>query len=88
MFFTYILRSLKDNSFYIGSAKDLNKRLAKHNKGLVKSTKHHSPFEIVYYEKFNTLSEVRKRESQIKNWKKRKAIENLIRKSDIPNLPR
>ena len=84
MFFTYILRSLKDNSFYIGSTKDLDKRLLKHNKGLVKSTKYHLPFEIVYYEKFNTLSESRKRELQIKNWKKRKAIENLINKKQGP----
>lgn len=88
MFFTYILRSLKDNSFYIGSTKDLDKRLVKHNKGFVRSTKSHLPFEIIYYEKFNALSEARKRELQIKNWKKRKAIENLIRKSDIHNLPR
>jgi len=45
----------------------------------VKSTKKYVPWTIVYQEKFNSLMDARKRELQIKKWKKRKAIENLIK---------
>ena len=33
----------------------------------------------MYKEKFNDLQEARQRELQIKSWKKRKVIENLIK---------
>jgi putative endonuclease len=80
MFFTYILISKSNGSFYIGSSKDLSKRLEKHNSGLVRSTKSGLPWELVYSEKYDNLSLARKREIQIKNWKSRLAIERLIAK--------
>ena len=43
MFYSYILRSLKDGKYYYGSAEDLDLRLAKHNKGDVRSTKGRRP---------------------------------------------
>lgn len=49
MFYTYILRSKKDDNLYIGSTKDLEQRFIKHNKGLVPSTYSRRPLEIVYY---------------------------------------
>ena len=79
MFFTYILKSLINNSYYIGSCGDLAVRLNLHNRGLVKSTKRYVPWELKYKEDYKTLSEARKRESQIKSWKKRSAIEKLIK---------
>lgn len=39
MFVTYILRSEKDGGFYFGHCSDLGKRLQRHNKGKVRSTK-------------------------------------------------
>ena len=50
MFYTYILKSLKDGKLYIGFTKDLKNRLKEHNKGLVSITKNRKPFELVYYE--------------------------------------
>ncbi len=38
----------------------------KFNSGPVKSTKYYKPFELVYYEVYNTLGEARKRELEIK----------------------
>lgn len=78
MFYLYILKSQKNGSYYIGSCKDINKRLNLHNKSLVKSTKRYIPWTLIYSEEYNTLSEARKREIQIKSWKKRKSIENLL----------
>ncbi len=50
MFYTYVLRSKKDNELYIGFSSNLKKRFEEHNKGLVEITKPRRPFELVYYE--------------------------------------
>ena len=50
MFYTYVLKSKKDNEFYIGFSSNLKKRLEEHQKGLVKITKNRRPFDLVYYE--------------------------------------
>ncbi len=78
MYCLYILRSLKNSAYYIGSSKDISIRLANHNSGKVRSTKRSAPWELIYSETYNTLSDARKRELQIKSWKKRRAIESLI----------
>ncbi len=79
MFYTYILKSEKNDSYYIGSCKDINKRIDLHNGGYVKSTKRYIPWKVVYNEEYKTLLEARKRESQIKSWKKRSMIEKLFK---------
>ena len=83
MFFIYILQSKKNNSYYIGSCKNIEKRFNQHNSGLTKSIKNLLPFNLIYSESFNNLKEARKRELQIKSWKSRKAIEKLIKHSKI-----
>lgn len=79
MFYTYILKSLTNTSYYIGSCQDIDVRFNLHNKELVPSTKRYIPWELVHKEEYKTLSEARRRELQIKSWKKRAAIEKLIR---------
>lgn len=79
MFYVYILKSDKNGSYYIGSCKNTERRLHQHNQGLVKSTKRYIPWNLVYNENYNNLKTTRKRELQIKSWKKRTAIENLIK---------
>lgn len=79
MFYLYILKSLSNDSYYIGSCKNISNRFNLHNKGLVKSTKRYSPWALVYSEEYKTLSKARKREAQVKSWKKRSAIEKLIK---------
>ncbi len=80
MFYIYILKSKQNNSYYIGSCQNLEKRLKQHNGKLVKSTKRCAPWQIVYSEEYDDLKNARKRESQLKSWKKRKAIEKLFNK--------
>ena len=62
MYYTYILKSLKDNKYYYGHTANLDSRLAEHNNGKVKATKGRRPFVIHYYETFETKSEAVKRE--------------------------
>jgi len=66
MFYTYVLKSLKDGEFYIGFSNDLKKRFSEHNKGLVDATKSRRPFELVYYEACLSKDKAISREKSLK----------------------
>lgn len=78
MYFVYILQSGVDNSYYIGCTNNVQRRIVEHNKGLSRYTRNRIPWNMIYKEEYKLLSEARKREMQIKSWKKRIAIEKLI----------
>ncbi|MFH1781624.1 MAG: GIY-YIG nuclease family protein [Patescibacteria group bacterium] len=69
MFTVYILKSLKNNRYYIGHTSDMTNRFCRHNAGLVKSTKWFTPWKIIYTEKYDTKSEACVRELEIKSYK-------------------
>ena len=60
--YVYILRSLPSGTLYVGTARNVEKRLRDHNAGRTKSTRAYRPFKLVRVECFQTLSEARKRE--------------------------
>ena len=62
MYFAYIIKSIKDGKYYYGHTHNIEKRLLKHNKKTVRSTKARSPFTLHYQEEFNTKQEAAKRE--------------------------
>lgn len=66
MFYTYVLKSEKDNKLYIGWTDDLKSRLRKHQEGLVKSTKDRLPIKLIYYEACLKRNLAIKREKQLK----------------------
>ncbi len=78
MYYTYILKSEKKDRFYIGSTGNINNRLKKHNSGSVKSTKAYRPWKIVYLEEYETNTEARRRENEIKSWKNKKRIKKAF----------
>src|SRR5690554_3366869 len=61
-FHVYILRSLKDGTFYIGYTSDVDRRLAEHNAGLSRYSSRKVPWEIFYVENFDSKTEAIKRE--------------------------
>jgi putative endonuclease len=65
-YYTYVLKSLKDNGFYIGFTNDLSRRLEMHNNGLVLSTKSRTPFNLVYFEGCINEGDAIEREKQLK----------------------
>lgn len=77
MYYAYILKSNKNNKYYIGSTSDLNRRLIEHNSRKVKSTKMYATWSIYYFEEFITERDAKARERQIKSWKSRAMIEKL-----------
>jgi putative endonuclease len=78
MFYTYILQSEIDKSFYVGHSSDIKKRLEYHNQGLSKYTSKKIPWELVYFEIFKTKSDANQRELFLKRQRNHSFYERLI----------
>jgi putative endonuclease len=77
-YYVYVLQSLKDNKYYIGSTLDVAARLSFHNCGKQRSTRSRVPFKLVYHEALPSKSEALAREKQIKSYKGGEAFKNLL----------
>ena len=66
MFYAYVLKSVKHDYFYKGHCENLQTRMAEHNAGMTTSIEPYIPFEIVYFEEFDTREEAIKREKYFK----------------------
>lgn len=73
----YILQTHK-GGYYVGSTLDLDDRLRRHARGMVRSTRALRPIQLVYQESFPSRGEAQRREYEIKRWKSKKKIQNLI----------
>ncbi|MFA6160407.1 MAG: GIY-YIG nuclease family protein [Parcubacteria group bacterium] len=69
LFFVYILKSTKDNKFYIGQTNNLEKRLLRHNSGKVTATRNRRPFVLAYKETYASRAEAMQREKYLKSLK-------------------
>ena len=81
--FLYILKSLKDNGYYIGISQNVKKRLLYHNNSRIRSTKNRRPFKIVYQEECGLMLIARKREKYLKSYKGCKEKLSLVENSEI-----
>ena len=66
MFFTYVLKSLKDGKLYIGFTENLEARIKLHDDGLVKATCSRRPLKLIYYEACEEKADALNREKQLK----------------------
>jgi putative endonuclease len=78
MYFAYVIKSLSHDYFYKGHCRDLQIRLAQHNSGKTISIKNKIPFELIYFEAFETLEEAVKREKYFKTAAGRKFLKTAI----------
>ena len=69
MYFTYILKSLKDGRRYIGYTNNILVRLKFHNKGLNPSTKNRTPLKLICYKEFNNKLRAARYERYLKSLK-------------------
>jgi putative endonuclease len=85
MAWMYILKC-GDGSYYVGSTKNLDLRIAQHQSG--KGSRYTSgrlPVQLVYSEEYDRVADAYAREKQVQNWgrAKREALMN----SDVELLP-
>lgn len=83
--YMYILQCV-DDSYYVGSTRNIEKRLWQHNQGLgAKYTARRLPVKLVYTEEFDSIADAFAREKQVQGWGRAKR-EALIR-GDYDALP-
>ena len=72
MYFVYMIKN-SYNNLYVGVTNNPERRIMEHNlKRGSDFTKIRSGFKIVFLEKYYSLTEARKREIQIKKWRREK----------------
>jgi putative endonuclease len=79
----YIIESLKDGTYYVGSTQNLTERIERHNQGRSKYTKTKRPWKLRYSEKHPDRSSASIRENEIKSRKSKSYIETLVRASRL-----
>ncbi len=82
LYFVYILQSQSTGRYYIGQTDDIERRLRQHNApeyhGTKTTKRFPGPWELIYSETYESRSLAMSREREIKRWKSRKMIAQLI----------
>jgi putative endonuclease len=69
--FVYIMASRKNGTIYVGSTSNLIQRVVQHREGLADGfTKEHGCKLLVWFEAHDDLQDARRREVQMKEWKR------------------
>jgi len=79
MYYTYVLKSQRDEKLYIGYSVNLQKRFLEHRKGKVESTKYRRPLELIFYEAFKERKDAMRRERYFKTEKGKSSLQQIIR---------
>ena len=79
MAFVYILKSKRDERFYIGSTIDIKRRLRHHKGGFTHSTKRFGELELIFSQEYPTLKEARPIEKRLKSLKRKDYIRKIIK---------
>jgi len=82
MYHVYVLKSQSSSKIYIGSTNNLERRVIEHNsfrQNIAHFTrKNAGPWTIVYKEKLNDKRSALKREKELKSFRGREFIKNII----------
>ncbi len=78
-YWVYVIQSENDSWTYTGHTNDAKRRLHDHNRGKMKSTRHHGPFKLIYTEEFSSRSVAMIREKFLKSGKGRQIREELVK---------
>lgn len=82
-YYVYVLRSEKDQGFYIGVTSDLKKRFGNHTRGEVISTRGRRPFVLIRYEYFINKKDALARERYLKSGYGREQLEAILKNTLI-----
>jgi putative endonuclease len=87
MYFLYVLYSTAAGRYYLGTTNDVSRRLAQHNAGGNLSTKGFRPWILVYTQSFDTLTDARRREREIKSWTSPSYMARALRLRELGERP-
>jgi putative endonuclease len=78
MFFAYVVRSVNAGHLYKGHCENLEERLKQHNSGMTESIRMYIPFELAYFEEFESRPEAIKREKYFKSAAGRRFLKSKL----------
>jgi putative endonuclease len=80
MWYVYIIKSINNNWYYVGSTNSLDRRIREHNHKKVFSTKGYAPFKLVWSKEFLIEKEARGYEKLLKDKRieKEKILRSLV----------
>ncbi len=78
-YYIYVLKSYKDNKFYVGYTEDLKSRFEQHTKGRVISTKERRPLELIYSEACLDKKDAMHREKYLKTYHGKLFLRNRLK---------
>ncbi len=79
MFYAYVIKSVKNGRFYYGSTDNLRRRFTEHNNGTGgKYTSDNRPFELVYYEAYNSYALAKQAERFYKSGYGREVLKSKL----------
>jgi putative endonuclease len=85
MFYVYVIYSSKFNKYYTGFTQNIEQRLKEHNRGKTKSTKAFVPWELLFFEPYETRNEARQKEKYYKSGVGREKLKNF-RKNNLKDF--
>ena len=78
-FYTYVIKSELDGSWYTGYTQDLAKRLVEHNSGKCITTKRKKPYYLIYAEACLSQKDALSREKYLKTGMGKRYIRNRLK---------
>ncbi len=87
MTYVYILESITDGRYYIGSTVDLKKRLNHHVGGHTPTTKRFGKVKLVFKQEYDSLKDARIIEKKLKKLKRKDYIRKIIEDGFIKMRP-
>ena len=81
--YVYILKSLKNQCYYVGSTLNMINRFKKHELGYVNATKNLRPLKIELVQEYESITIAKQIVYRIKQLKRRDYLEKMIKSGHI-----
>lgn len=82
MWYVYVIKSLKNNTIYVGYTENLKKRIVDHNSGNGGDyTSRNRPYKLIFYEAFSNKTDAIKDEKFFKTGYGREVLQEKIKNS-------
>ena len=79
MHYVYVLRSVRDDGFYIGYSSNLRTRLRQHSAGNSFATSYRGPWKLIYYEAYLEKADALGREKYLKSGAGRRFLQSQLK---------
>jgi len=78
-YYIYILKSKVKDFIYVGFTTDLKRRFKEHNNREELSTRSYAPFELAFYEAYQSKKDAKRRERYLKTTKGKQTLRTMLK---------